>query len=205
MGLFASIHNFFNHIISFVKTKKLIRKYNNYFNRAEEFSSLTLISETISQDITVIYNILKSYNVKKYQKVISRYDNFLPRVKQHNQKVLEINQSMTGFDYQAFIDNPLSHTVDEINTHLQIVNKINYFSKKEKAYVDFCDEVLDLKNNFEVILEQYKLKQVTNGILNFNDNYIDSLKKEKIKLDVEQILSKIKHSNKQYYDFSKIK
>ena len=145
MGLFASIHNFFNHIISFVKTKKLIRKYNNYFNRAEEFSSLTLISETISQDITVIYNILKSYNVKKYQKVISRYDNFLPRVKQHNQKVLEINQSMTGFDYQAFFDNPLSHTVDEINTHLQIVNKINYFSKKEKVYEDFCDEVLDLK------------------------------------------------------------
>ena len=204
MGLLASIHNFFNQIISFFKTKKLIRKYNNYFKRAEEFSSLTLISETISQDITVIYNILKSYNVKKYQKVISRYDNFLPRVKQHNQKVLEINQSMTGFDYQAFIDNPLSHTVDEINTHLQIVNKINYFSKKEKAYVDFCDEVLDLKNNFEVILEQYKLKQVTNDILNFDDNYIDSLKKEKIKLDVEQILSKIKHSNKQYYDFSKI-
>lgn len=206
MGIFDGIKKEFNNFINSIKnTRNLNEKYNPYFNNKENFSTLRKIEEFIDSDITKIYYEIKANNPTKYAAAISRYENFLPRVREHNKKIDYINKIVAGFNFCSFIDNPLIHTISEFDSYILIVNEINEFSHKDDYYINFCNQVLEIKNNFDYIKQQYLLLDLYKDVFNFNsDLYIDILEKERIIKKLEPIYQCVRQARKKYYDFSKI-
>lgn len=206
MGIFDSIKKGFNNAINFVKnTWNLNEKYIPYFNNREKFSSLEKIDESIDSNITKIYYEIKAYNPTKYASAISRYEKFLPKVREHNRKIDYINKGMKGFNYRSFIDDPLTHKINELDPFIPIVNEINKFSYKDDFYNKFCDQVLEIKKDFDYIKQQYLLLDLYKEAFNFNcDFYLDILEKEKLLKKLEPIHQSIKKAGKRYYDFSKL-
>ena len=204
MGIFDSLKKEFNKVISSIKnTRNINKKYNPYFNKREDFSTLAKIEEFIDSDITEIYYEIKAYNPTKYASAISRYENFLPRVREHNDKIDYINKGIADFDLYSFIDNPLIHSISELNPFILIVNEINKFTYKDDYYNIFCNQVLEIQNHFDNIKQQYLLLEIYKEAFNFNyDLYIDILKKEKILKKLEPVYQYIRKTEKRYYDFS---
>lgn len=206
MGIFDSIKKGFSNAVNSIKNSwNLNEKYNPYFNKREKFSTLSKIEESIDSDITKIYYQIKAYNPAKYASAISRYDNFLPKVREHNKKIDYINNGMKGFNFRSFIDNPLIRSYSELNPFIPIVDEINKFSYKDDYYNNFCNQVLEIRNNFDYIKQQYLLLDLYKDVFNFNlDYYFDILEKEKILKKLEPIYQSIKKTGKRYYDFSKL-
>lgn len=206
MGIFDSIKKGFNNAVSWVKnTWNLNEKFNPYFNKREQFSTLRKIDESIDSDITRIYQEIKTYNPTKYASAISRYKRFLPKVREHNKHIDTIDNGMKGFNFRSFIDAPLEHSVNDLNPYIIIVDKIKSFSYMDEVYSNFCDEVTEIKDNFELIKQQFLLLDLYNKTFDFSgDFYFDILEKNKLMTKLEPLLSCLKETGKRYYDFSKL-
>ena len=206
MGFFDSIKKGFNNAVSWVKnTWNLNEKFTPYFNKREKFSTLRKINESIDSDITRIYQEIKAYNPTKYASAISRYERFIPKVREHNNTIETIDNGMKGFNFRSFIDAPLEHNISELNPYLIIVEKIKSFSYMDETYSNFCSEVLEIKNNFEFIKRQFLLLDLYKKVFDFNgDFYFDILEKNKIIAKLEPLLLCLKETGKRYYDFSKL-
>ena len=206
MGIFSNIRNSIYNVISYVKINwNLTNIFYPYFNKNESFHSLKKLEESIDIEITNIYNELK-LSPKKYSYPISRYESFLPKVREHNNKVELIDKGIEGFYYQSYIDNPIKRNVEELNPYLLVVEQIEGYSYYEDKYKTFCTQVKDLKNNFEIIKEQFLLKDLYSESFTFNDDayYDESFKKALIN-KLEPLLSSLAKVKKSYYDFSKLK
>ncbi len=206
MGIFDGIKKGFNNAVSWVKnTWNLNEKFFPYFNKREQFTTLKKIDEIIDNDIAKIYQEIKSFNPKKYANAISRYESFLPRVREHNRLVDLINNKMKGFDFRSFIDAPLSHDINELNSYVLVANKIKNFTYFDEVYSKFCDEVLEINNNYKFIKQQFLLLDLYNNIFDFTeDNYFDILEKNKLIDKLEPLLSCLRETGKRYYDFSNL-
>lgn len=206
MGIFDSIRKGFNNVIIWVTSERNInKKFIPYFNEREQFSTLRKIDEIIDSDITRIYQEIKSINPTKYAAAILRYEEFLPKIREHNKTIDLIDDSLKRFNFSSFIDAPLEHNVNELNPYIIVVEKINSFSYKDETYSKFCDEVLEIKNNFEFIKQQFLLLELYQKAFDFNgDFYFDILEKNKLMAKLEPLLLCIKETGKRYYNFSKL-
>lgn len=206
MGIINGIKKIFNNVFNQIKiTKDLNEIFTPFFNSKEKFSLLQKIDKSIDTGVTRIYNEIKSRNPSKYAKEIERYEAFLPKVKRHNETIDNINQEMKNFYYNAFIINPLSHNLNELDSYITIVNEINKFQSKDKEYIQFCNNVLEIKRNLPYIQQQYKLKSVYESAFTLDkDNYFDILKKNELLKKVNPLIVCIQNAEKSYYDFSKL-
>ena len=206
MGIFDGIKKVFNNAVSWVKnTWNLNKKFFPYFIKREQFTILKKIDEIIDNDITKIYQETKSFNSKKHAKAILRYESFLPKVREHNRIVDLINNGMKGFEFRSFIDAPLSHDINELNSYVLIVNKIKTFASFDEEYSTFCNEVLEINNNYEFIKQQFLLLDLYNKVFDFTeDYYLDVLEKNKLIDKLEPLLSCLRETGKRYYDFSNL-
>ena len=182
MGIFGSIKKSFNDAVLWLKnTRNLNEKFIPYFNEREKFTTLSKIDESIDDDITRIYQEIKSYNPTKYTSEISRYEQFLSKVKEHNKIIDIINNGMKEFNYRSFIDYPFEHNICELNKFMIIVDKIKLFSNMDEVYINFCKKVLEIEKNFEAIKLQFSLLDLYKETFDFTGyRYIDILEKNKL-------------------------
>lgn len=206
MRIFDSIKKGFNDCVLRMKNKwNVHKKLLPYFDKREQFTTLRKIDEIIDEDINNIYQEVKVYNPIKYATVISRYEDFLPRVREHNKIIDLINEKIKGFNFHSFVEDPILHNINEINSYVLVVNKIKTFTYFDEIYSDFCNKVLEIKNNYEFIKEQYSLLDLYSNAFDFNgDFYFDILEKNKLMTKLEPLLLCLKETGKRYYDFSKL-
>lgn len=205
MGIIYFIKKIFNYVVSQIKIVKDINEtFTPFFNSREKFSTLKKIDKSIDPNITRIYNIIKSRNPSKYAKEISRYESFLPKVINHNELIDHINQEMKKFHFNTFIIDPLLHTINELDPHLAIVNEINKFQLKDREYIQFCNNVLEIKRNLPYIQQQYNLKSVYESAFTFEDRFLDIQKKNELLEKIKPLVISIQKAEKSYYDFSKL-
>ena len=153
----------------------------------------------IDEEIHNMFHAIKYMYSKEYKKLIQDFEKCKIQIESHNKKVTAIAIKKGEFDYDRIIKNPFNFDFCQLYSYLEIVKKIEDFTYVEDEYKVFCKNVLDIKENFEVIKIQYSYYNEINYIINSipNDRYIDGEIIDKIKL----IIEKIKKYKKIYYNF----
>lgn len=205
MGIINSIKQGISNAASWVKITLAIKtKYLPYFSKKEKFQELKIINGPIDEEITQIYVELKRKNPTKYANEIMLYEKHLKDVRYHNQAVMPILSEIKRFHYDEFLNNPSLYSTFQIDNLFKIAQMIPRYQYKEKAAEDFYKHITDIKKDYLLILEQYKLKkQLDQAIESLNGNtYVSKMLIEKIK---QPILQLINSRNTLYYDFSLVK
>ncbi len=205
MGIINSIKQGISNAASWVKITLAIKtKYLPYFSKKEKFQELKIINGPIDEEITQIYVELKRKNPTKYANEIMLYEKHLKDVSYHNQAVMPILSEIKRFHYDEFLNNPSLYSTFQIDNLFKIAQMIPRYQYKEKEAEDFYKHIADIKKNYLLILEQYKLKkQLDQAIESLNGNtYVSKMLMEKIK---QPILQLINSHTTLYYDFSLVK
>ena len=205
MGIINSIKQGISNAASWVKITLAIKtKYLPYFSKKEKFQELKIIDSPIDEEITQIYVELKRKNPTKYANEIMLYEKYLKDAKYHNQTVIAILNEIKRFHYDEFLNNPSLYSTFQIDNLFKIAQMIPRYQYKEKAAEDFYKHITDIKKDYLLILEQYKLKkQLDQAIESLNGNtYVSKMLIEKIK---QPILQLINSNTTLYYDFSLVK
>lgn len=202
MGIINSIKQGISNAASWVKITLAIKtKYLPYFSKKEKFQELKIIDSPIDEEITQIYVELKRKNPTKYANEIMLYEKYLKDAKYHNQTVIAILNEIKRFHYDEFLNNPSLYSTFQIDNLFKIAQMIPRYQYKEKAAEDFYKHITDIKKNYLLILEQYKLKkQLDQTIDSLNGNtYVSKMLIEKIKRPILQLINS--HTTL-YYDYS---
>lgn len=203
MMIFDSIKKRLNNTIILIKnTWNINKKFIPYFDRIEKYTTLKRIDEDIDVDIVKIYQEIKDYDSVRYSSEILRYDSFLLKAKEHNKTIEAIDKVVKEFSYSSFIDTP---NIEKLNYYVSIVEKIKSFIFIDEIYLDFCKQVTEIKENYDIINQQFSLLDLYEKSFAFEgDYYFDNSEKNKLTKKLEPLLLCLKQSDKMFYDFSKL-
>lgn len=158
-------------------------RYQPYFKSLNcALDNLENIKEGIDPDITRIYNRIKATAPLKYAKEIARYEEIDAKLKEHNEKVAEINEGKSRFDYNKILDNPHDFDYSSLPKYIEIVDLIKAFPKHDASYDKLVKEVENVQKYYYSMVEEYDAVHECNKIEEILSSfgYVDSKLKSRL-------------------------
>ena len=186
------------------------KDYNNFTKYFESKKLEYLFNYTnhiiIPPPITSVYERIK--NCRGYEESQRKYEVFKSRVDAHNAKLDQIERRANEFDYDRFISNPYSYSIQQLGViRKEALDPLADFSNKSTELLKFERNFKEVRYNYNLICEQYGLLEELNKIFNvkfeqdiycdgnFIDKYLGAINKK-----IEDYRA---NKKKLYYQFEK--
>ena len=188
-----------------VNTWNVSTRFDPYFsNFNRDLGNLKIINESLDSEITKIYEQIKTTAPQKYAKQIAQYESALSNVRKHNNIVKTINEGMKGFNYDEILKNPHIFHYSSIDKYIEIADLISEFSVYEVTYDDFVKHVIEIKDFYYEIVEEYDTIEEYNrlAIVDSSCGYIDSKIKNQLIDKRKLLIAKARCHRKMFYTWA---
>ena len=201
MGFFGNIKNV---VVNAWNVSTTFDPYFKEFTR--DLNSIEIVSESIDPNITRIYNQIKETAPKKYSIQINLYDTILNKLREHNKKVNEINDGMSGFSYDSIVANPHSFDNAYINKYVKIAELISSFKTYSDKYKNFKENVNTINSYYSDLTKEYDLNKNFDDLCKLSGivDYIDDKTAEQLRAKANAIIEEINSHNKKFYPLKTI-
>ena len=165
---------------------------------------LEIINGDIDSKITNIYEEICKFPPSKYKKERAIFDSYSKKVKDHNSEVELANKLVESWSFADALNNPCNLDQDYLKKNLDLANSLNNYKKKDKKFITYQEEVIDVCENLEEICRQFNLHNRYNSLFQLpHGQYINIQQKKHIETESNKIVLSVLGGDKVYYPFDK--